>query len=79
MAKTTGHVLKAADVRLEGQLHLEPANTPGKLLRDKNEILPAPQIHIVENQQEFAVIEVTCWCGRKIYLKCEYGGSEISA
>jgi len=79
MAKTTGHVLKANDVKLEGRLHLDLANTPGKLAKDKNTILPAPEVCIAENQQEFAVIEVTCWCGRKIYLKCEYSGSEISA
>jgi hypothetical protein len=79
MAKTTGHVLKASDVKLEGQLYLELANTQGKPPKDKNTILPAPQIRIVENQQEFAVIEVTCWCGRKIHLKCEYNGSAASA
>ena len=27
---------------------------------------------IVENQENFSVIEVTCSCGKKLYLKCDH-------
>jgi len=73
MGKTTGHILKAGDVKLEGQLHLDLWNVQAGPLKEKG-----AAARIIENHQEFAVLEVTCSCGRKIYLKCEYGGSEVS-
>ena len=78
MGKTTGHILKAGDVKLEGQLYLDLTNAQGSLPKAKNVALPSPQAHIVQNQQEFVVIEVMCCCGKKTYLKCEYGGPETS-
>jgi len=78
MGKTTGHILKADNVKLEGQLYLDLANAQEKLSKEKNTAMSSPQVHIVQNQQEFAVIEVVCSCGKKTYLKCEYGGSEAS-
>jgi len=78
MGKTTGHILKADNVKLEGQLYLDLANIQGRLPKEKNAGTSSPQVHIVQNQQEFAVIEVVCSCGKKTYLKCEYGGSEAS-
>jgi len=33
-------------------------------------------VQIVENQPGFAVIEITCCCGEKTYLRCEYVSQE---
>lgn len=79
MAKTTGHILKADDVKLEGQLHLDLWNTPAGPTKEKSAGAFAPQARITENQQGFAVVEVTCCCGKKTYLRCEYGDSQTPA
>jgi hypothetical protein len=34
--------------------------------------LVAPQARIVENHPKFADIEITCSCGTKTYVRCEY-------
>ena len=78
MGKTTGHILKAGDVKLEGQLHLDSWNVQAGTLKEKDAAASAPQARVIENHQEFAILEVTCSCGRKMYLKCEYGVSEVS-
>jgi hypothetical protein len=72
MGKTTGHILKAGDVKLEGQLHLDLWNVQAGLPKENGAVLSAPQARVIENHQEFAILEVTCSCGRKIHLKCEY-------
>jgi hypothetical protein len=79
MGKTTGHILKANDVKLEGQLHLDLWNVQTDPPKEKGGTSSAPQARVIENHQEFATLEVTCCCGRKIYLKCEYANFETSA
>lgn len=79
MAETSGRILKSDDVELEGQYHLglvqdkfersEPAQT--------NTVLAAPQARVLENHTDHAVIEVTCSCGAKVRLRCEYAGAQI--
>jgi len=33
----------------------------------------AEQVRIVERHDEYAVLEVTCSCGSKLYVRCELG------
>ncbi|GAJ11458.1 unnamed protein product, partial [marine sediment metagenome] len=68
MSKTLGHILKSNDVKLEGQLHLNLDQIESARGGANS------QVRIVENHPEFAVIEITCSCGTKTRLKCEYGG-----
>jgi hypothetical protein len=77
MVKAAGQILKADEVKLEGQFHLDvgPMRTPMVGQKATNPALSAPKVCIVENHPEFAVIEVTCCCGMKTNLKCEYAGS----
>jgi len=76
MPKAAGHILKGDDVKLEGQFHLDVAQTqsPTGGPKEKNAALVTPQVRIVEKHPESAVIEMTCCCGEKTYLKCEYAG-----
>jgi hypothetical protein len=78
MAKAAGNILKGHDVKLEGQFHLDvgPVQPPTGGKNATSPALAAPKVRIVENQPEFAVIEVTCCCGMKTNLKCEYAGSK---
>jgi hypothetical protein len=74
MQKTVGHILKGEEVKLEGQFHLDAAQAGTTMARpNENRILRAtPQVRIVQNHPEFVVIEVTCSCGTKMNVKCEY-------
>ncbi len=72
MEKTPGHILKCYDVKLEGHFHLNVGQAPPAAPPMKNAAATAPRVRIVENQPEFAVIEVTCSCGANTHIRCEY-------
>ena len=76
MGKTAGHILKANNTKLEGQFHLELAHAGSSPSMKKKPASTTPTARIVENHPEFAVVEVTCSCGTKTHLKCEYAGAE---
>ena len=80
MQKTAGRILKGEEVKLEGQLHLDVAQAGTTMARpNENRILQAtPKVRIVQNHPEFAVIEVTCSCGTKMNVKCEYADTQAS-
>jgi len=72
----TEHLLKSEDVKLEGQFRLDPAKlaqtAQNTVKQQKNTPAVPMQAHIVESQPKFAIIEVTCSCGTKMNVKCEY-------
>lgn len=74
MSKVAGHIIKADNVKLQGQFYLDVTQLQPSLPKKKTTVLSSPQVRIVENRPEFAVIEVTCCCGQKTYLRCEYAG-----
>lgn len=75
MAETLGRILKSDDVELEGRylLDVAPESTGGEP-QLKSAPVAAVQARILENHPEYAIIEVTCSCGRKVCLKCKYTG-----
>ncbi len=75
MIKAAGRILKSNDVKLEGQFHLDLTHTGSDLPKQQVAGSSAPQVRILENHPEYAVIEVTCSCGTKMSLKCEYAGA----
>ena len=79
MIRTAGRILKSNDVKLEGQFHLDAANVGLDSPKQQVTPLSAPQVRILENHPEYAVIEVTCSCGTKMSLKCEYAGAAAQA
>ena len=68
MEKTTGRVLKSSDVKFEGCVQLDASQPKPSTQKVKS----APQVRIIQNNPEFALIEVICSCGIKTSLKCEY-------
>lgn len=74
MTETTGRILKQADVRVQGQFHLNlnqgTLTEPG----GQNNVQVMPEVRLIENNREFAIIELTCSCGRKTQVKCRYTG-----
>jgi hypothetical protein len=76
MERNTERVLKSSDVEVSGRIQL-PGITPGPdaSARSAQPSFPA-KATIVENNPEFALIEVACPCGRKTTVKCEYKAAD---
>lgn len=75
MDKAVARILRSDDVKVEGrfQLNVEQAHkTEKRGTKDEGRRMA----RIVENHTEFAVIEITCCCGARTYLRCEYAGSK---
>ncbi len=79
MAKAAGHILKRSNVKLEGRFHLDAGEIAPGPAKGKDGASATPQVNIVENQPEFAVIEITCSCGTKTYVRCEYAAAKSPA
>ncbi len=76
MTRLAGHVLKASDIKLNGRFRLDIVqDSPGRI-KDKGLVLPKPQVRITESHPDFAVVEVTCCCGSKTYVRCDYAVSQ---
>lgn len=68
----TANIIKGNKVKLEGQFHLDARQVqPGPKKIQNAPSVPA-EARIVENHPEFAVIELTCSCGNKTFLRCNY-------
>jgi len=75
MVKTTGQILKSEDFELEGQFHLDLARAGLDLPRRTAAASSEPQVRILENHPEYAIIEVICSCGARISVRCEYANT----
>jgi len=78
MQKTTGRILKENEVKVQGQLQLN--------MKDLKFVPPQgngtkhnPECKIVEKNQNYALIEVVCACGAKMYLQCDYLNTQPKA
>jgi len=75
MADKVSRVLKKDEVTVEGQRHLDVAGSRTNMQQGRVAAASAAQARVVENSSEFAVIEVTCSCGKKTHLKCLYANT----
>lgn len=72
MPKLTRRVLKASQVQWEGsfRLELDPKAAPAP---GASPHAPVPaRIRIAENHAQYALVEVTCSCGKTTFVRCEY-------
>ena len=46
---------------------------PGADVLQETRPQEAGQVQIVERHDDYTVLEVTCSCGSKIYVRCEHG------
>jgi len=76
MRSTGTHVLKSSNVELQGRLRLDIASVEPGAAKAKGAKQITPQVRIAESCPEFAVMEITCSCGSKINVRCEYANSK---
>ena len=72
MEKTAGRVLKANEVRLQGQYQLNVTQAAQSSVAAPKAISGTPQVRIVENNADHAVMEIICGCGMKTHIRCDY-------
>ncbi len=75
MPATQHNLLKSTEVKIEGvfKLDIAPAAAPQARCHSPAPEQTAPQVVVAESYPDFAVLEVTCPCGRKLFVKCLYG------
>lgn len=77
MVKTTGRILKSQDIKLEGQYRLVmPQGGVAQRAPRPGAALVVPKVRLLESHADHALIEVTCSCGEKTILKCDYAGAQ---
>jgi len=79
MSEAAGQILRGDDVKFEGQFHLDVVKAESSLQQKTIPPMGAHQVRIVQNNPDFAVIEMICSCGAKTLLKCEYAGPEAAS
>jgi hypothetical protein len=74
MDEKTQRVIKADNVKIDGQvlLGLNSATGSPKSAAASSPDLNAPGAFIVEKNPQFMIVEITCTCGKKTYLRCEF-------
>lgn len=79
MPKITRRVLKASEVQSAGSFRLElnPQET-SELGASPQRAVPA-RVRIAENHPQFALVEVTCSCGKTTFVRCEYASQDGAA
>lgn len=78
MEKTAGRILKAEEVKLQGQYHLDIAQPSRNSAGTGKVVSGVPQVRIVENGAGYAVLEITCRCGTKTHVRCEYSDTKTT-
>jgi hypothetical protein len=68
----SNRILKAGDVEVEGKFTIELVPVEPGDSKQAPAALVEPQVRILESKSEFSVIEITCSCGEKINLRCDY-------
>ena len=76
MVAARGRILKSQHVIIDGRYHLDVEKTEvAEANPQETKSISAPtQVCVLQNHADYAVLEVTCTCGKRMCLRCEYGG-----
>ena len=72
MENAAARVLKAENVQVNGSVRLDIGRPTQKQTSATGPAACSPQADIVEKTDAYAVIELTCACGAKTRIRCEY-------
>ena len=75
MIRTAGWIIKSKDVKLKGRFLLDVTKVGLDSTKQQVAALSEPKVRVLEIHPQYAVIEVTCGCGTKMSLKCDYAGA----
>jgi hypothetical protein len=75
MEKTVKRILRSSDVEFKGYIHLDNPAPAHNVNRQQNINVSDAGVRILENSSDFALIEVTCSCGLKTQIKCQYASN----
>lgn len=68
----TAKILKAGNVILQGTHNLDSSRPSAAPAKEKNASSVPVSARIIDTQPQYAIIEVTCSCGTKTQVKCEF-------
>jgi hypothetical protein len=77
MMQTINRVLKSSEVEIEGRCNLDIGRSVSTAQPGKSGVCAAAKAVLLDNNNEYALIELTCSCGKKALVRCEYG--DVSA
>ena len=72
MTKNTATVLKAAQTTFDGSCHIGPGGNCHSPADAQTHSPNSPAVKILEANPDFAMLEITCSCGKKTNVKCNY-------
>jgi len=79
MSKTKRRILKATEVVLSDPFRLSIDSTPAAPCAGPHAGSGAPTVRLVQNHPEYAIIEITCPCGRSTQVRCDYAAANPPA
>jgi hypothetical protein len=79
MSRIEGRIIKSKDVEIKDRFSLEVMQGDPGAPKSPGRALVTPQVRIAEKTPDFAVIEITCSCGTKTSLRCEYADAQSAA
>jgi len=79
MQNTEPNILKSNEVKVEGQFYLDAGSTGAPPQQQANAAVAASQVRILENHPEYALLELTCTCGNKSHIRCQYEDHQSTA
>ena len=72
MANVSGRIIKSSDIKIEGQFQLGLEKAETSTAGNNNNSNTIAEARVVESSVDFAVLEITCSCGSKTHVKCEF-------
>ena len=72
MGKTAGRILRGDSVKVEGTFQIGAMQSGVGSPQASVVHSVEPAVSVIETNSEFTIIEVTCSCGTKTSVKCEY-------
>jgi hypothetical protein len=74
MTQPASRIIKNGQMEIEGRMTIDLGNFPPSAGQAAKGAPAAPaKVRILENQDQYAVMEVTCSCGKKTIIRCDYG------
>jgi|WetSurMetagenome_2_1015567.scaffolds.fasta_scaffold1075554_2 hypothetical protein len=79
MSRTTRRILKAAEVVLSDPLRLSIDSALAAPCAGPYAASSTPTVRLVQSHPEYALIEITCPCGRSTQVRCDYAAANPPA